>query len=412
MMSSGGLGATDEVLIVGGGLAGIRSAQSLRRAGFGGRVTLVSDEGIAPYDRPPLSKQVLSGKWDLDRLSLADDATYDELNIDLVLGNAAQAMDLEAGELELADGTSLKADALIVASGCRARPLPGTAGMGAVHLLRTGRDALDLREALGARDSQRVLVIGSGFIGAEVASEAASRGHQVTVLELESSCFARILPGPLGDMLGGLHARGAVALRCGVQVSSIEELPDGTLAVQLTNGEQLAADLLVVGIGVIPNTEWLEGSGLDLSNGLVVDESLFATDAVMAVGDVANFTWTRHGRSDQVRIEHWTVANDHASHAGPALLAGREKADPLNLIPYFWSDQYGVKIQVLGHPSPSDEFHLQAGSLEEGKALLLLGQGDQLNAVLALSQPRQLMAYRPLLESGASLSEALAFELS
>jgi len=412
MMGRGGLDAADEVLIVGGGLAGIRSAQSLRRAGFDGRVTLVGDEGVAPYDRPPLSKQVLSGKWDLDRLSLADDATYDELNIDLVLGNAAQAMDLEAGELELADGTSLKADALIVASGCRARPLPGTAGMGAVHLLRTGRDALDLREALGARDSQRVLVIGSGFIGAEVASEAASRGHEVTVLELESSCFARILPTPLGETLGGLHARGAVALRCGVQVSSIEELPDGTLAVQLTNGEQLAADLLVVGIGVIPNTEWLQGSGLDLSNGVVTDESLFATDAVMAVGDIANFTWARHGRSDQVRIEHWTVANDHASHVGPALLAGRAKADPLNLIPYFWSDQYGVKIQVLGRPSPSDDFHLQSGSLEEGKALILLGQGDQLNAVLALSQPRQLMAYRPLFESGASLSEALAFELS
>ena len=410
MIGPEGLEPSSEVVVVGAGLAGIRSAEALRRAGFAGPLTLVGDEASVPYDRPPLSKQVLAGRWELERVALTDDDKLAELSIDLRVGAGAVALDLDAGAVHLEGGQELKADAVVVASGCRARWLPGTEGMAGVHVLRRGADALALREALSARASQSIVVIGSGFIGAEVASEAASRGHEVTVLEAEATPLARILPREVAETIGGLHATAGVALRCGVQVAGLREVPGGVI-VDLAGGEELAADLVVVGIGVVPNTSWLEGSGLEIDNGLVVDEKLFAHDAVVGVGDVARFTWARHGLADAVRIEHWTVANDHASHAGAALLAGRASAPALELVPYFWSDQYQTKIQVLGRPGPADEVHVVEGSLEEHRAVVVLGQGDRLTGVLGLSRPRHLMAFRPLVESGASVAEALALEL-
>lgn len=410
MIGPGGLEASSEVVVVGGGLAAVRSAEALRRAGFAGPLTVVGDESSLPYDRPPLSKQVLSGRWELERVGLIDDDRLAELSIDLRAGVPAVSLDLEAGAVHLEGGQELPADAVVVATGCRARWLPGTEHLEAVHVLRTGADALALREALGRAEGQRVVVIGSGFIGAEVASEAASRGHEVTVLEAEATPLARILPPELAEAVGGLHATAGVELRCSVQVEAVEG--DGAGAVvKLAGGEALAADVVVVGIGVIPNTEWLDGSGLEVDNGLVVDEKLFASDAVVAAGDVARFTWARHGLADAVRIEHWTVANDHANHVGEALVAGRAAAKSLELVPYFWSDQYQTKIQVLGRPGPSDEVHVVEGSLEEHRGVVVLGQGERLTGVLGLSRPRHLIAFRPLVESGASVAEALALEL-
>ncbi len=410
MIGPQGLEASSEVVVVGAGLAGIRSAEALRRAGFAGPLTIVGDEAHTPYDRPPLSKQVLSGRWELERLALTDDDKLAELSIDLRLGAGAVGLDLDGGTVQLAGGQELAADAVVVATGCRARWLPGTEAMARVHVLRRGEDALALRQALGAEEPQRVVVIGSGFIGAEVASEAASRGHVVTVLEAEATPLARILPPEVAEAIGGLHATAGVELRCGVQVVELRE-EQSSVVVALVGGEELRADLVVVGIGVVPNTEWLEDSGLEVDNGLVVDEKLFAHDAVLGAGDVARFTWARHGLADAVRIEHWTVANDHANQVGPALVAGRAAAAAISLVPYFWSDQYQTKIQVLGRPGPSDEVHVVEGSLAEHRAVVVLGQGDRLTGVLGLSRPRHLMAFRPLVESGASVADALALDL-
>ncbi|MEI6700817.1 MAG: FAD-dependent oxidoreductase, partial [Actinomycetota bacterium] len=273
------------------------------------------------------------------------------------------------------------------------------------HYVRTYEDGLELASALSG-PPKRVFVIGAGFIGAEDASSARSLGHDVTVLETLSIPLSPVLGEQLGLICASLHERNGTKLVTGVTITSIEAVGDGTSIVTLNNGTTHEADVLVIGIGVVPNTDWLKDSELPVDNGVIVDESLFATDTVMAIGDVARFAWNRLGATSLTRIEHWQVAADHGQFAATALLKGRASAGPLQLLPYFWSDQYGLKLQMLGRPEPTDEVTI-ALQEDDGKCLALFRRGDALSAVFGISKPKQLMGFRQPLLDGCLFDDAV-----
>ncbi len=387
------------VVVVGASLAGLRSAQALRRGGFRGGLTLVGAEPHLPYDRPPLSKQVLAGTWEPATTRLVDQPTLDELGIDGRFGHRAIALDADARRVKLDDGAQVEADAIVVATG--AVPRHPFAEQG-VRVLRIVEDCIALREAVVAGgEGCRVVVIGAGFIGSEVAATCAGLGCTVSVVEMLPVPMSPVLGETIGAAVGALHARNGVDLFTGVVVGGVERL-DGGLAVSLGD-RTLEADVVVAGIGVVPETGWLESSGLTLENGVVCDESLFAHDGIVAAGDLARWPF----RGALTRIEHWQMAADMGEAAARALLAGRVQAQAFVPVPYFWSDQYGAKIQVLGRPDPDDEVVVVDGSLDD-RFVALYRHGDSLSAAVALSQPRQLMAYRRLLQAGVSFDEAIA----
>jgi NADPH-dependent 2,4-dienoyl-CoA reductase/sulfur reductase-like enzyme len=424
--SSWMLPANGHVVVVGASLAGLRTAESLRSTGFNGTITLVSNESVAPYDRPPLSKQFLAGAWEGDRITLRTDEELTALNVDLCLGVHATGVDLE-GRLVygLVDGVthSFAYDALIIATGVRARTLPaGLVDPGllkpSVHTIRTRADSEALQPLL--TEDVKVVVVGAGFIGAEVAATASAKGATVTIIEALPIPLSRALGDEMGAACGSLHARHGVALRCGIEVIAIT---NG--CVFLADGSTLAADIVVAGIGTVPNTDWLAGSVIDLSNGVRVDEygralttEGLVLNGVFALGDIASFPliWPVTDLSlgskpqsapepVQVRIEHWTNAAEMASHLAEVLMGGMVPYAP---VPYFWSDQYNHKIQFLGRAHPSDEVRIVAGSVEEGAWLALYRSGDRLTAALGVSKVRALVPYRALLQQGCSWDEALA----
>jgi 3-phenylpropionate/trans-cinnamate dioxygenase ferredoxin reductase subunit len=412
-----GIAKDGTVVIVGASLAGWRAVETLRLEGFEGHITLVGEELHLPYDRPPLSKQVLAGTWPPEKAVLADRKRSGELRVHEVLGHRAVRLDVEGRQVEIDDGTLLKGDAVVLATGAIPRRLPGTEEMGppdGLFTLRTLDDSLALRAALTARAARRVVVIGAGFIGAEVASTCADLGCRVTVLEAMEIPLANVLGPEIGAYCGSLHGAHGVDLRTGTGVAGIHRDggPRGGLVVDLTGGDgvegdAVEADVVVVGIGVVPTVGWLEGSGLTLENGVVCDDRLFAADKIVAAGDIARWNWRHDGREELIRIEHWQVAAEAGVAAARSLLAGRDDAVPFTPIPYFWSDQFGIRFQVLGNPGGNDEVDIVEGSLEEGKFVALFGREGRLRAVMAIGRPRQLMGFRPLLEAGSSWDDAL-----
>jgi NADPH-dependent 2,4-dienoyl-CoA reductase/sulfur reductase-like enzyme len=393
----------DSVTIVGASLAGLRSAETLRRDGFGGRISLIGDEPHQPYDRPPLSKQVLAGDWEPERALLTPAEKLEPLGLDLRLGVRATGLDVAARELEV-DGVAEPFDGLLIATGARCRTLPGTGSPVGVHTLRTLDDCLAIRAALddGAR---RMVVIGAGFIGAEVASVAVGRGTSVTLVEALPAPFARVLGQEMGAVVADVHVANGVDLRCGVGVSSVAGEP-GAMTVAMADGSDVYADLVVVGIGVVPNTEWLEGSGLTLDDGVVCDPTCLAAPNVVAAGDVARWTDPRTGES--MRVEHWDNAVEQGRHAVRRLLATDEEAEVFAPVPWFWSDQYDRKIQLAGRPHPDDEVRVVDGSTDERRFAAFYGRRGQLTAVLGMNRPRQVMQGRGLLEQGVGWDDALA----
>ena len=393
----------DSVTIVGASLAGLRSAETLRRDGFGGRISLIGDEPHQPYDRPPLSKQVLAGDWEPERALLTPAEKLEPLGLDLRLGVRATGLDVAARELEV-DGVAEPFDGLLIATGARCRTLPGTGSPVGVHTLRTLDDCLAIRAALddGAR---RMVVIGAGFIGAEVASVAVGRGTSVTLVEALPAPFARVLGQEMGAVVADVHVANGVDLRCGVGVSSVAGEP-GAMTVAMADGSDVYADLVVVGIGVVPNTEWLEGSGLTLDDGVVCDPTCLAAPNVVAAGDVARWTDPRTGES--MRVEHWDNAVEQGRHAARRLLATDEEAEVFASVPWFWSDQYDRKIQLAGRPHPDDEVRVVDGSTDERRFAAFYGRRGQLTAVLGMNRPRQVMQGRGLLEQGVGWDDALA----
>jgi len=412
-LMSSPLAPDSTVAVIGASLAGLRAAEEVRHEGHGGPIIVIGDEPHVPYDRPPLSKQLLAGKWDVDRIHHHAPDKLDTLDMEFRLGRRADALDVDAHTVSLDDGTELHYDGLIIATGARARTLPGTEGVPGVRTLRTLDDAQGLIADLAAAGpGAHVVVIGAGFIGSEVAATCRGLGFEVTVVEALPTPLGRVLGDQMGAACAALHTDAGVALRTGVGVDRVvAEAPDSApgsspISVHLDDGEVLHADVVVVGIGVTPAVDWLAGSGLEVDNGVVCDEFLFAAPDVVAAGDVAR--WTHRGLGQSLRVEHWTNAAESGVAATRNLLHGRDAAQPYEPVLFFWSDQYATKIQVVGRPSPDDEVVIVDGSVEERKLVALYRHGDRLSAALAFSRPRLLMAYRPLLAAGASFDEALA----
>jgi NADPH-dependent 2,4-dienoyl-CoA reductase/sulfur reductase-like enzyme len=417
------LTADSTVLVVGASLAGWRAVETLRSQGFEGKISLIGEEQHLPYDRPPLSKQVLAGTWPPEKAVLADKRRSSEHRVHEVLGRRAVRLDAESRKVELDDGTILEGDGIVITTGARPRPLPGSEDLGqrdGLFTLRTLDDSLALRAAVTAVDGARVVVIGAGFIGAEVASTCAELGCRVTVVEALDVPLRNILGPVIGSHFASLHESHGVHLRTGMGVQSVSRVAagdggaapgntgPGRLVVELSGGEKVPADVVVVGIGVVPVTDWLADSGLTVDNGVVCDDRLFAADGIVAAGDVARWRWRRDGGEELIRIEHWQVAAEAGVAAARSLAAGPAYAPAFAPVPYFWSDQYGIRLQVLGTPRGSDEVHITEGSPEEGKFVALFGRADRFRGVMAIGKPRQLMGYRPLLVEGSSWDDALA----
>jgi NADPH-dependent 2,4-dienoyl-CoA reductase/sulfur reductase-like enzyme len=397
------------IVVVGASLAGLRAAEEIRHEGHTGPVIIVGEEVHAPYDRPPLSKQVLSGKWEVERIHHHTPDAQDALGLEFRLGRRATDLDTDARTVACNDGSEIVYDGLIVATGAATRTLPGTEGMPGVWVLRTLDDCLGIKAGLAAAGGEpRVVVIGAGFIGSEVAATCQGLGARVTLLEAYHTPLARVLGDEMGQACADLHRANGMDLRCSITIDHLEPDPGGPdpVTVCLDDGTRLAADVVVVGIGVSPSVSWLTTSGLTLDNGVLCDGSLFAADRVVAAGDVAN--WVRPSTGRPARVEHWTNAAEGGAAAARNLVAGSAGAVPYDPVPFFWSDQYTTKIQMIGLPGPDDDVVVVSGSGSEGKLIALYRSGDRLGGVLSFSQPAKLMGYRPLLAAGASFDDALA----
>ena len=392
------------VTIVGASLAGLNAAEALRREGFDGPVTLIGAESHLPYDRPPLSKQVLAGDWEPERAALTESEELEEDGIEARLGVRATALDLAARELTLHTGETVEFDGLVIATGARCRTMPGTEGISGVHVLRSLDDCLALRADFEAMP-QRVVVVGAGFIGAEVAATARGRGLDVTMVEALPTPLSRVLGDEMGEVCAEVHRDHGVDLRTAVGVERISG--DGRVErVTLSDGSTIDADVVVVGIGVIPNTEWLDGSGLEVDDGVVCDASCLAADRVTAAGDVAR--WPNELFGETMRVEHWDNAAQQGAHAARRLLDAA--VGPFTPVPWFWSDQYDRKIQLAGRVRGDDEVRVVTGSVEERRFAAIYGREGRIVGVLGFNRPRHVMRYRALIEQGASFDEALAAE--
>jgi NADPH-dependent 2,4-dienoyl-CoA reductase/sulfur reductase-like enzyme len=408
-------GQPEHVVVVGAGLGGLRTAQKLRSAGFQGRLSLVGAEPHSPYDRPPLSKQLLTGEWEPDRIVLADAAALDELGVRTHFGMPAVALRPGGGpgrpthELELADGATLHGDAVVIATGLAARTLAGQPEH--VHTLRTLDDSLALRDALDRARS--LVVVGGGFIGAEVATAARSRDIAVTVLEALPVPSARALGRALGGLAGQLLTEAGVDLRVGVTVAGFAHVPDG-VGIELEDGTVVRADVGLVGIGGVARLGWLPPEVLDETGGLHCSATgrVHGLRGVWAVGDVA--AWDdaspdgpRHGAPH--RHEHWTSAGDQAAVVAHDILGA---PPPPPAVPYFWSDQFGLKIQLLGRPELADTVvPLHGGGLDggpvRGTVAAYLSE-DRLVAVAGFGAARYVARYRPLVAANAPLDDVVA----
>jgi NADPH-dependent 2,4-dienoyl-CoA reductase/sulfur reductase-like enzyme len=417
-LSSGPV-SLERVVIVGASLAGLRAAETLRQRAFAGDVVVVGAEPHRPYDRPPLSKKLLSGEWDADRIHLRQPDSFDDLDVRWELGVAAERLDLADRTLVLADGRSLEFDGMILATGAAPKHI-GDHGLYAhVHVLRSLDDALAVRARL-AGGGQRVVVIGAGFIGLEVAATAVQLGNEVVVLEGGPAPLIRGLGAEMGAVIGRMHTARGVDLRCGVAVEGFTD--DGVLTRPMDDPgsarKLVPADLIVVGVGVTPSTGWLEGSGIELRDGIVCDEHLrvrlepagstiSSIDTLFAAGDVVR--WPNVLLGHEMRVEHWTNAAEQGAHAASNLVAvaAGEPLAPYAPVPFFWSDQFEHRIQFLGHAMPGDEVRVVAGSIEEGKFLALYGGDGRLHGALGVNAPRWVMPTRRLLLDATRWEEAL-----
>jgi len=394
-----------KIVTVGGSLAGLRAAEALRREGFRGDLTLVGDEPHLPYTRPPLSKEMLAKEWDEEGVALTSTAELEALDIDLRLGTAAESLDVERRTVTLVDGVDIPFDGLVVATGARARALPGTEHLDGVLTLRGLDDARRIRREFDKRPT-RLVVCGAGFIGAEVASSARSVGIDVTMVEMAPLPFEPILGARLGQLLGDLQIQHGVDLRLGVGVDRIDG--DGRAEhVVLTDGSGVSADLVVVGIGVAPNTEWLQGSGLELDDGVVCDATCSAAPGIVAAGDVAR--WPNEAFDGELmRVEHWENAVHQAAHAASTLLAGPAGGTPFAPVPWFWSDQYDLAIQLAGWTRSDDEVVIVDGPTGDGALVALFGREGRLVGVFGINRSRQVMQYRRMIGERIGWDEALA----
>lgn len=387
-------------VVVGASLAGLRAVEAARKAGYAGRLVLVGAEPHLPYDRPPLSKAFLDPG---EPPPVPHHRTEEELrllDVELRLGSPATGLDTAVREVVLDDGERLPYSQVVIATGAQARHLPGERLSG-VHALRTVDDARAVRDALDT--GCRTVVIGGGFIGSEVSSAARKRGLPVTILEAAPVPLVRAVGEQMAPALAALHARHGTELHCGVAVAAMEG--DGRVErVVLSDGRVLPADLVVVGIGADPVTDWLQDSGLPLDDGVVCDETLRATEGVYGAGDVAR--WHNPQFDRMMRLEHWTSAAEQGA------AAARNALDPQNAtayrtVPYFWSDWYTDKLQMVGITA-ADEVRV-VGDLDGERWVALYRSGNALVGALSLNLPGKIMKYRSMITRGTVWDDALSF---
>ncbi|HEY4007744.1 MAG TPA: FAD-dependent oxidoreductase [Pseudonocardia sp.] len=404
----------ERMVIVGASLAGLRAAQAARKAGHEGPLTLVGGEVHLPYDRPPLSKAYLEAGEQAPETPTfrTEDELRDELDMELMLGTWATGLDGERKIVTVCDSEGetreLEYGSLIIATGAAARTLPDADKLSGVHTLRTLDDAKSIRDALDA--GARTVVVGAGFIGSEVASGARKRGLDVTVLEALPVPLVRSVGEAMGHACAKLHEAHGTDLRTGVKVTGLQGEDGKVTGVSLDDGSTVPADLVVVGTGVAPNTEWLAESGIQLherDKGIVCDETLcVGLDGVYAAGDVVHFP---HPLFDGtlLRLEHWTNAAEQGTLAAKNALNPAE-AKPAKSVPYFWSDWYDSRIQFVGIPS-ADEIRVVSEELGEENFLGLYRTGDRITGCITIDRPTQIMKYRRMIAQSKSWTDALEF---
>jgi NADPH-dependent 2,4-dienoyl-CoA reductase/sulfur reductase-like enzyme len=390
----------DNLVVVGASLAGLRAVEAARKSGHQGRITLIGAEAHLPYNRPPLSKEFLDIDAGPDAPLHRSEEALTALDVDLRLGQRASGLDTSARRVAVGDEW-IAYDALVIATGAAARTLPGSAGPASVHTLRTVEDARAVRAALDR--GARTVVIGAGFVGSEVAAAARKRGLPVTLVEAMPVPLAHAIGEEMGAAVSRLHRENGAELRCGVTVTGVSG-SGHVERVRLSDGSELVADLVIVGIGTVPETGWLRSSGLDVEDGVACDETLCAgAPGVYAAGDVARWHSRLFGRS--LRVEHWTSAAEQGA------LAARNALDPASAlpyesVPYFWSDCYDRKIQFVGI-ADAEETRVVAGDLSAGKFTVLYRRGDRLVGALTMNTPAHSAKSQALIASGAGWQEAL-----
>jgi NADPH-dependent 2,4-dienoyl-CoA reductase/sulfur reductase-like enzyme len=387
------------VLVVGASIAGVKTAQALRRLDSDAQITVIDGQGQVACDRPPLSKTYLADPAGTAPPLLTDEQVA-ELGVELLLGRAAVDLDIVGRTVALSDGERLRYDALVIASGSAPRTIPSLTMREGVHLLRNAEHASAIRAQL--TPGARLVVVGGGFIGAEVAWTARNLGVDVTVVEPLPTMLVRGLGPVLGEVFTRRHALTGVQLFLGIAVDSIEG-GERVEAVRLSDGTVVPADVVVIGVGTIPQTGWLLGSDVQVDDGVVCDERLAAVGVadVYAAGDVARWWHPRYG--ERIRVEHWTNAVEQGGVVA-ANICGANKV--YDAVPYVWSDQLGARLQVFGRVRPEDEVHYVVNGPDDERFVAVLGR-DRLNAVVGYGSTRELMPYRKLLVDGGSCSAAL-----
>ncbi|MDI5975786.1 NAD(P)/FAD-dependent oxidoreductase [Amycolatopsis magusensis] len=375
------------VLVVGASAAGLATAEALRRKGYAGKLTLLGDEPHVPYDRPPLSKQVLAGAWQPERAHLRTREVLDALDARLVLGDEAVSLDVANRTVHTAAGRALSADAVVLATGVRPRTLPGQEGLRGVHVLRSLDDALALRGDLLA--TRRLLVVGDGVLGAEIAATARGLGVEVVLTGPQAAPLAAQLGPLVSGLLAELHAENGVKLRLGAGVDELTAADGRVTGARLSTGEVLEADLVVVALGAVPCTGWLEDSGLVLGNGVVCDSRCRAADGVYAAGDVARWHHERFG--SLLRLENRTNATEQAGAVAANILGADQPYTP---IPYFWTDQFDAKLQIHGVLAPDAQVSVVEGDPAARRFVARYDRHGLPAGVLGWNMPKQARLHR------------------
>jgi len=383
------------VVIVGASLAGVSAAKSLRKHGFTGSITVVGDEPHAPYQRPPRSKQFLAGTWDRPRVDLR---MPDTLGVEWILGVRAASLDAYRREVVLANGRQLPFEGLVIATGARARSPRWYAERAGAFMLRTLDDAIAIRDHVRA-GARRFAIVGAGFIGSEVAATLSALGCDVTLIDVDPLPMVRVLGEPIARVCLRAHEAHGVRCELGVAVEGLigESSVEG---VRLADGRVIDADGVVVGAGVAPNVEWLRDSGIVMDDGVACDATGAAEgiDRVVAAGDVARLDHPYYGSR---RVEHWNNAITQGDAAARTLLAAPGDAAPHVAIPFFWSDQYDSKLQLVGLPSPTDTIRVVEGALDAPRFVALYERDGVATAALLCNSMHRMAAYTASVEAAA-----------